>query len=101
VAYGSDLEQVERVTIEEALAAQQSSRAGVKDHVPVVRYNAFADSSINFVVVLRAINYPDRAELTHDFLKRIAKRYAAEGIEIPFPTRTVLLNSAFRPGASP
>lgn len=94
VAYGSDLEQVERVTLEEAVAAQQASRVGVKDHTPVLRYTAFGDFSINFLVVLRSLNYPDRGELVHDFLKRIARRYQAESIEIPFPTRRIITTAS-------
>jgi len=63
VAYGSDLDQVERAVIEEARQTQQSSRAGVPDFQPVLRFTAFGDFSVNLAVVLRTRNFPDRAGL--------------------------------------
>ncbi|HDK25670.1 MAG TPA: mechanosensitive ion channel family protein, partial [Candidatus Atribacteria bacterium] len=33
----------------------------------------------------------DRYLVTHEFIKRLHKRYKEEGIEIPFPIRTVYL----------
>lgn len=89
VSYASDLEQVERVTIEVARELQRTLPVAVPDHEPFVRYNAFADSSINFSVILRANAYTDRWPLIHEFIKRLHARYREEGIEIPFPQRVV------------
>jgi small-conductance mechanosensitive channel len=89
VAYGSDLDLVERVTAEVARACQVEMPEGDDDHLPVVRYFKFGDSAILFNVVLRARAATDRPTLVHEFIKRIAARYAVEGIEIPFPQRVV------------
>ena len=89
VSYDSDLAAVERVTVEVATAAMRAIPEGDSDFIPVIRYKEFGDSSINFMVVLKARSYPDRWALIHEFVKRLHERYRAEGIEIPFPIRTI------------
>lgn len=89
VSYASDLEKVERVTVDVAREVQQSLPEAVPDHEPFIRYNNFGDSSIDFSVILRARAYTDRWPLIHDFVKRLHARYRDEGIEIPFPQRVV------------
>jgi small-conductance mechanosensitive channel len=89
VAYGSDLDHVERVTLEEARALQREVDGAVAAHEPLVRYQGFADSAIRLVVILRARTYPDRVTLTHEFLKRLKRRFEQEGIEVPYPQRVV------------
>ncbi|MCX7983265.1 MAG: mechanosensitive ion channel family protein [Syntrophales bacterium] len=91
VSYASDLEQVERITIEVAKEVLREVPGGVKDFEPIVRYHTFGDFSIIFNVVLRVQSFIDQAPVKHEFIKRLHKRYRAEGIEIPFPIRTVHL----------
>ena len=126
VAYGSDLDFVERVTLEVAREVQREitevvaerrleemrervATAGdkerdrleeemkaferlaeeVKNYEPVLRYREFGDSSINFVVILKALTTEAVFLLRHEFIKRVKRRYDEEGIEIPFPQRDV------------
>jgi len=89
VSYESDLEQVERVTVEVAKEVIREMAGGANDFEPVVRYNSFAESSINFNVILRVKTVTDQSLVRHEFIKRIHVRYQREGIIIPFPTRTV------------
>jgi small-conductance mechanosensitive channel len=89
VHYSSDLAQVEQVTLEEANKIMHEINGDISIPDPVVRYNAFADSSINFNVVLRAKSYVDQFALKHEFIKRLHQRYNDEGIVIPFPIRTL------------
>jgi small-conductance mechanosensitive channel len=89
VAYDSDLDKVERVTIEVAKDVLASVPGGVTENDPFIRYNEFADSSINFTVILRGKEYTDQYLIKHEFIKRLAKRYREENIQIPFPMRTV------------
>jgi small-conductance mechanosensitive channel len=91
VSYQSDLEKVEKVTIEVAKEVLQEVEGGVKEFEPFIRYHTFSDFSINFTVILRAKEYVDKYLITHEFIKRLHKRYQLEGIEIPFPIRTVYL----------
>jgi small-conductance mechanosensitive channel len=90
VAYESDLEQVERVTIEVGREIMQTVEGAVPAYTPVVRYHTFGDSSVNFSVILRAAVVTSQYVLIHEFIKRLHNRYRAEGIEIPYPT-TVLM----------
>lgn len=89
VSYQSDLEKVERVTIEVAKQVLQEVEGGVKEFDPFIRYHTFSDFSINFTVILRAKEYVHKYLITHEFIKRLHRRYQQEGIEIPFPIRTV------------
>ena len=91
VAYGSDLELVERVTLEEAGEIQRSSEHASSDYQPLFRYTGFGDSSIDLQVSVRARSYSDRFPLRHAVLKALNARFAEEDIEIPFPQRTVHL----------
>jgi small-conductance mechanosensitive channel len=93
VSYQSDLEKVERVTIGVAKEVLQETQGGVREFNPFIRYHTFSDFSINFTVILRAKEYVDKYLITHEFIKRLHKRYLREGIEIPFPIRTVYMKS--------
>jgi small-conductance mechanosensitive channel len=89
VHYGSDLEFVEKVTCEVANETLKSLEGGVSEHESFIRYHTFADSSINFSVILRAKEFVDNYLIKHEFIKRLQKRYAQEGITIPYPIRAI------------
>lgn len=91
VSYDSDLEKVEKITIEVARNLLQEVQGGVLSFEPFIRYHTFADFSINFTVILRGKEYVDQHLLKHEFVKRLHRRYRHEKIEIPFPIRTVHL----------
>ena len=89
VSYDSDLEQVERVTLE--VANEVMERVDHKiDLPPAVRFHTFADCSINFNVTLHSSEFANQFLLKHEFIKALTKRYREEGIDIPFPIRTVI-----------
>lgn len=91
ISYGSDLEQVEQVTIATARDVQAKTPGAVRRFEPFIRYNTFADSSINFTAILRAEQFVDQYLLKHEFIKELQKKYREKNIEIPFPIRTVHL----------
>jgi small-conductance mechanosensitive channel len=91
IAYGSDLERVEAITIAVGREVMQEVPGGDPTFQPFIRYNAFAESSITFTVILRGREVVDQHLIRHEFIKRLHRRYGAEGIEIPFPIRTVHL----------
>ena len=91
VGYDSDLNKVERVTIEVARQVMSENPGGVGTFEPSVRFQSFGDSSINLICYLRVREYESRAVLQHEFIKRLFERYGKEGINIPFPIRTVYL----------
>lgn len=89
VSYNCDLEKVEKITGEVGRALMQEVDGGVRDFKPFIRYNKFGDSSINFTVILRGREYVDQYLIKHEFIKRLHERYRKEGIEIPYPQRTI------------
>jgi small-conductance mechanosensitive channel len=101
VAYGSDLEQVERVTCEVAREVLREVPGGAAGFDPFIRYHTFGDSAIQFTVILRVLSFTDRFLVTHEFIKRLRRRYADAGIEIPFPQRVVHQPRAERLAAGP
>ncbi len=89
VSYDSDLEKVEKVTIDVANEVMREVQGGIPEFEPFIRYNNFGDFSIDFTVIMRANEFVDQYLIKHEFIKRLHKRFEAEGIEIPFPVRTV------------
>ena len=90
VSYESDLEHVERITLEVAKEIQNNNEFGADtDFEPKLRFHTFADFSINFRVILRTFEYEMQYKMKNEFIKKLHKRYNEERIEIPFPIRTV------------
>ena len=91
VAYGTDTETARRILLE--VAAEHPNVSA--DPPPMAIFNEFADSSLN---ILLRVYLPDRSsrEATISELHtEIDKRFAAAGIEIPFPQRDFHLRSGW------
>ena len=101
VSYTSDLEKVEQVTLDVAKKVVQELQEGTSEFEPFLYYKEFADFSINFTVIFRVHEYVNKFMARHEFIKRLHKRYKQEGIEIPFPIRTVHLKQMKEKGDSP
>jgi small-conductance mechanosensitive channel len=92
VSYSSDPEQVERILIEEARNAVGQVPGLLGDPEPFVRFiPGFGESSLDFTLICQVKEFVDQYLAQHELRKRIFKRFKAEGIEIPFPHRTVYL----------
>ena len=89
VSYGTDLEKVEKIALQ--VARGLMDEMGMNKFEPLVRFQSFGDFSINFLVIMRAKEFADQYLMTHEFIKRLHRRFREEGIEIPFPIRTVYL----------
>ncbi|MET8950993.1 mechanosensitive ion channel family protein [Streptomyces sp. NPDC004393] len=96
VGYDSDLEHVEKVTMEVVAEVMTEITGAVPEHEPAIRFHTFGDSRIGFTVILGVGEFSDQYRIKHEFIKRLHKRYRAEGIRIPAPARTV----ALQPGAA-
>ncbi len=99
VAYDSDLEEVERVTLEVAreVLKRLDPDLDISDGAstaPVVRFHTFGESSINFNVNLHTTSFKGQYVVRHEFIKALKKRYDEERIRIPFPVRTVQLDGS-------
>lgn len=89
VSYDSNLEKVEKITVEVAQTIMQTVEGGVPEFQPFIRYQSFEAFSINLIVYLRVNEFFDQRLVRHEFIKQLHRRYQEEEIEIPFPTRTV------------
>lgn len=94
VSYSSDLDHVERVTVEVGQEVMREVEGGVPDFTPVVRFNELGDYSIRFAVALQAAEFADQYRIKSEFIKRLRARYREEGISIPIPIQTVRLSEA-------
>ena len=87
VSYDSDLEKVERITLEVAEEILQKYPEGDKDFEPLVRFKEFGDSNINFAVVLKCVDRVGQFVIKNQFIKALHQRFNQEGIEIQYPAR--------------
>ncbi|MFK0173841.1 mechanosensitive ion channel family protein [Streptomyces sp. NPDC090306] len=100
VGYDADLEHVEEVTSEVVAEVMAEITGAVPDHEPAVRFHTFGDSRIGFTVVLGVGEFSDQYRIQHEFIKRLHRRYRAEGIHIPAPTQRVELHRAATGGSA-
>ncbi len=89
IAYESDLDHVEKVTIEVAKEVVGKIEGHDPDFTPFIRYTDFGESSINFKVFFKVKDFGAQYPIIHNFIKRLLVRYNKEGINIPFPIRTL------------
>jgi small-conductance mechanosensitive channel len=101
VTYDSDLEHVERVVIETGNEIMKEIEGAVEDHETLVRFHTFADSGIQFTVILRVIEFGEQFRIKHEFLKRLHRRFQIEGIEIPYPHLQLIRPPAPSKGHAP
>jgi len=87
VAYGSDLSRVEEILLR--VARENETLAAIPK--PRVRIRGFADSSVNFQLLVWAENPREKGMQTHNLLKAVYEAFNREGITIPFPQRDVHL----------
>jgi len=91
VAYGSDLEKVEEITLEVAKRILSKMKQEQKGFEPKVLYNKFGKSGIEFNVVLRIEESADKFEIVHRLIKALAKRYAREKINLSAPKMDIFI----------
>jgi small-conductance mechanosensitive channel len=92
VSYSSDPEQIERILVEEAKKGAADIPGLLGDPEPFARFiPGFGDSSLDFTLICQVAEFTDQYLAQHELRKRIFKRFQAEGVEIPFPHRTVYL----------
>ena len=87
VAYGSDVAKVKKLMLEAAVDDPKV----MATPEPAVFFKSFGDSALNFVLTCYAKSFADTLAATDRVNSSIDAKFRAEGIEIPYPIRTVYL----------
>lgn len=98
VSYESDLDVVERASLEVLQSVVDDIDTAVKERQPFFMFTAFGDSNIDMLLKIQAINRVEVATLEHEVRKRLHRRFAAEGITINYPARRLMLSEEDTPG---
>lgn len=85
VSYGSDLKAAEQA-IHDCIAADPRAKS---DPEPFVKVSNLGDSSVDFAVRVWCAR-PDYWDLKFDMTRAVKEAFDTRGIEIPFPTQTVI-----------
>ena len=92
VSYSSDPDHIEKVLLEVARDAVGHVDGMLANPPPEVLFMpGFGDSALEFRLVVRVGEVFEQYRVQHELRKRIFKRFRDEGIEIPFPHRTVYI----------
>jgi small-conductance mechanosensitive channel len=94
VSYAADPDHVERVLLDVATRGAREIPGMVAESAPSVAFDpGFGDSSLGFTVNYQVSEFSQQFGVRAEMRKRILRRLREEGIDIPFPTRTVLIES--------
>lgn len=87
ISYDSDLEKVEKITLEVMREIATSYQPNLTDYQPLIRYGKFDYYSILLTVYLKVIeeDFFEHLTIKHEFIKCLHRRYQEEGIKIPYP----------------
>ena len=90
VAYGTDIDKVREIL----LAISNGSDNVCKNPDPRVRFRSFGDSGLMFQLLFWIEKPKDRGRIVDEINSKIYKQFHVENIEIPFPQRTIHLQSS-------
>jgi len=99
VSYGTDPARVENILLE---VAREAAREGLEGLVafpkPSLRLiPGFGESSLDFSLNVHVRQFTDQFLVQSELRKRVLKRFAEEGIEMPFPVRTIVPDKSLLP----
>lgn len=98
VAYGTDLNLVEKALLEAAHDAIRDGAEGLlaKPEPSVSFIPGFAESAMGFSLNVQIRQFSDQYSVQSDLRKRIVRKFHDAGINMPFPTRTLVLDPSAR-----
>lgn len=92
VSYEDDPVKVEKILIEEMTKAsfEVDGMVTAYEMKPFVRFMpGYMDFSLNFTIICQVREFVDNYYVQHELRKRIWERFKKEGVNIPFPIRTL------------
>ncbi len=95
VSYEADPGKVTKILIDEVRRVAKEMPQMVEEFEPQARLiPGFGEYSLNFTLTCKVQQYTDQFPVADELRKRILERFKREGIEIPFPARTVYLEGS-------
>jgi small-conductance mechanosensitive channel len=92
VGYDCDVDQVERLLVDEATTAAGEVAGLLPEPAPAARLiPGFGEYSLDFTLVCQVASFVDQYAVQHELRKRILRRFRAEKITMPYPVRTIEL----------
>jgi small-conductance mechanosensitive channel len=85
VSYDNDLQHVERVTLDVAREVLSAVEGAVPEQDPTMFFHRFGPTSVELTVRMQVREFPNQGPVRHEFIKRLHRRYAEEGVVIPHP----------------
>ena len=89
VDYESDPDRIQALLVEEAQRAVGEVPGLLGEPKPLARLTGFGDSALELTLVCHIARFVDQFTVQDELRKRILRRFRAERVSIPFPTRVV------------
>ena len=80
VAYGSDIDEVERIVLDIA----DKNENALREPIPRIRFRMFGASSLDYELLVRVESSAKKGITTHELNRTIYKEFAKNNIEIPY-----------------
>jgi small-conductance mechanosensitive channel len=94
VGYDSDVDRVEKILREETIAAGADISGLLTDPAPTIRFNPGpADWSLIYQINFNIGQFADQYLVQSELRKRLYKRLVREGITMPYPTHSVIMET--------
>jgi small-conductance mechanosensitive channel len=93
VGYSADFDRVEKILTDEAKKAVEELPGLVRNQEPVVSFTP-GESWVDFSIGFTVKKFVDQYGVQNEVRRRIIKRFKEEGIEVPFPARTIYMKEA-------
>jgi len=90
IAYGSDVEKASGILLDIAAGID----GALKDPAPLVYVDGLGDFSVNLVMLVWGKDFRENWDIPDKVYRQALKRFAAEGIVIPYPVTSVLLDES-------
>jgi len=95
VGYDCDPDQVERVLLEVLKEGAAGIPGMLAEPAPAVAFEpGFVDAGMGFTANFQVNEFANQGPVRNELRRRVLRRFRAEGIGIPYPTRTVYLRGA-------
>jgi len=95
VSYQSDPDRVEKILLDVAIQGTRDIAGLLAEPAPSVAFDpGFLESALGFTVNFQVSEFANQFSVRNELRRRIFRRFRDEGVEIPYPTRSVRLEGS-------